>query len=243
MDEVIKFKKFAYGACELLFNPFVQWPTRGPFAPLLSLFLRNTFIPWYAKFGILSYVSTYLAMGSAFFFVIFEGVMSIMDPGFHDIFMIRGFDILLTCTVIFAGIGTFCNSVVFRWRRDACEKQGNIFKIMWDRLKWIPLIVLFFSAILFHLTEACFQYFFSLKVVWGATTKESSNVSFFQALKDTLWGYKWEYLLFTALLGGYSYCFWYFNIGMYRGWAMLSYCIGHLVGPIALNPRIMSLAY
>jgi hypothetical protein len=97
--------------------------------------------------------------------------------------------------------------------------------------------------VLFHTTEVCFIYFFGLKVSWGATAKEVSNKTCFQAMKETLVGYKWEYALFSVMLAGYSVCCWYFNIGVYRGWSLMGISIGHLVGPILLNPTIMSLQW
>jgi hypothetical protein len=93
------------------------------------------------------------------------------------------------------------------------------------------------------MTEVCFIYFFGMKVVWGATAKEVQNKTCFQALEETLVGYKWEYLVYCVMLAGYSVCLWVFNIGLYRGWAIMAYCIGHILGPILLNPTIMSLSW
>uniref|UniRef100_A0A383WC27 Glycosyltransferase 2-like domain-containing protein n=1 Tax=Tetradesmus obliquus TaxID=3088 RepID=A0A383WC27_TETOB len=241
MDEVIKFKKFAYGACELLFNPIKQWPTKGPFNSKFLAYMRNKNIRWYQKTSLLAYLSSYLAMAAAFYACMLEGVLSVVDPGWHDYFMMRGFDVMLTCTVVFIGIGTFCNAIFYQWRRLGAEKQPNMFKITWDNLKWIPASVLFFNSVLFHMTEVCFIYFFGMKVSWGATAKEVQNKSWWQALKETIIAYKWEYLLYFVMLGGYSVCVWYYEIGLYRGWSVLGYCIGHILGPIVLNPTIMSL--
>lgn len=43
--------------------------------------------------SMLTYLSSYLAMASAFYYVVFEGVMSIIDPGFHDFFIPHSFDV------------------------------------------------------------------------------------------------------------------------------------------------------
>lgn len=107
----------------------------------------------------------------------------------------------------------------------------------------MPTTALFFSSVLFPVTEVCFMYFFSMKASWGATAKEVENKTCFQALKETLLGYKWEYITYFVMLGAYSVCLWYFNIGLYRGWSVMSYCVGHILGPILLNPHIMSLTW
>lgn len=75
-------------------------------------------------------------MGSAFFYCLFEAVMSVIDPKFHDYYLPRSFDVMLTCNVIFSGIGTICGGIVFQWRRQAADKKANLFKIIWDQLKW-----------------------------------------------------------------------------------------------------------
>lgn len=75
-------------------------------------------------------------MACAFYFCVLEGVMSVVDPSWHDYFMMRGFDVMLTCTVIFAGIGTFCGGIFYQWRRLGAEGKVNIFKIIWENVKW-----------------------------------------------------------------------------------------------------------
>jgi hypothetical protein len=76
------------------------------------------------------------AMAAAFYGCILEGVLSILDPGWHDNFMMRSFDVMLTCTAIFIGIGTLCGAIFYQWRRLGAEKQPNMFKIAWDTIKW-----------------------------------------------------------------------------------------------------------
>lgn len=75
-------------------------------------------------------------MGASFYYCMFEGIMSVVDPGFHDHFITRSFDVMLTCTLIFTGIGTFCGGIVYQWRRMGADQNANIFKILWDQLKW-----------------------------------------------------------------------------------------------------------
>jgi hypothetical protein len=76
------------------------------------------------------------AMASAFYACVIEGIMSVIDPSWHDHFMMRAFDVMLTCTVIFAGVGTFCGTIFYQWRRLGAEKQPNMFEITWDTVKW-----------------------------------------------------------------------------------------------------------
>lgn len=81
-------------------------------------------------------------MGGAVYFCLFEAVLSVVDPGFHDRFTIRAFDVMLTCTVIFSGVGTVCGGVIYEWRRQGATGAGNLFKIFWKYMKWYVLLLL-----------------------------------------------------------------------------------------------------
>lgn len=63
MDEVIKFRKFAYGACEMIFNPFKDWIFRGPFNTGFKTYMKTREIHWYQKVSMLCYLSSYLVSG------------------------------------------------------------------------------------------------------------------------------------------------------------------------------------
>lgn len=107
----------------------------------------------------------------------------------------------------------------------------------------LPMFVLFFGSVLFHVTLACGMYLFSFKANWGATVKESQKTTCWQAFRDTVVGYKYEYIFYITVLAVYSFCLHHWHIGLYRGWAVPCYFVGHIVGPIVLNPRIMTLTW
>jgi hypothetical protein len=109
--------------------------------------------------------------------------------------MLRTFDIMLTCVFVFGVIST-SGCILFAWRQ---QKNANILKIIWDEVKWVPFVALFFNSVLFHITTASFTYFFDLKIVWGATCKDMVDMNCFTALKETILTYKREYILFTLL--------------------------------------------
>jgi hypothetical protein len=46
IDEVIKFRKFAYGACEMVFHPFKDWLCKGPLTTLIKNYLGSNSILW-----------------------------------------------------------------------------------------------------------------------------------------------------------------------------------------------------
>jgi hypothetical protein len=74
----------------------------------------------YQKVSLLSYLGTYFAMGSGIFFTLTEAVVGVLAPYYYDKYAIRGFDIMLTCTIIFAGI-SLISDVLVRWRVETLK--------------------------------------------------------------------------------------------------------------------------
>jgi hypothetical protein len=63
-DELARWEKYAYGCNELVFHPFIKWPTKGPITPLFRKFLFSP-IKVTSKVTILAYIGTYYAIASA----------------------------------------------------------------------------------------------------------------------------------------------------------------------------------
>ena len=244
IDEVIKMKKFTYGACEMCFNPVRRWLCKGLINKTLWNFLRAKHIKWYSKVNICIYMSTYMAMASAFYYVLAEGIMNILFPSFYDDYMVRSFDVMLTCVFIF-GLTSLIGEIVLQWRLH-CLSGKSMLKIIWDEIKWIPAMSIFFNSILFHMTDVSFRYFWSIPIEWGATAKtneDAINVNCWKCLLGTLRVYWKEYVLMSLLCASYSFCVWWFQLSFYNSWSVLGYTIAHMVGPIILNPYIMSLKW
>lgn len=62
-------------------------------------------------------------------------------------------------------------------------------------------MTMFWSHILWHITTACWCYFWDLDIVWGATAKESKRSTFWVEFNDTLRRYRGMYISLTLLLG------------------------------------------
>jgi hypothetical protein len=61
-----------------------------------------------------------------------------------------------------------------------------------------------------------------------------------QALAQTLWSFKYQFLFCLGFLIAWSAVVIYYSLGIYAAWGGMWYCILHLVAPIALNPAIVS---
>jgi hypothetical protein len=63
-DELARWEKYAYGCNELVFNPLMYWPIRGPFTKLFLKFVFSN-IKITSKVTIFAYIFTYYAIASA----------------------------------------------------------------------------------------------------------------------------------------------------------------------------------
>lgn len=48
-DEIIRLKKYAFGAAEILFNPIKTWPRKGVFSSVFLRYMMTSSIPLAAK--------------------------------------------------------------------------------------------------------------------------------------------------------------------------------------------------
>jgi hypothetical protein len=66
-DEVSKFRKFAFGSSEIMFNPFIKWfSCGGPLSGTFRNYIRAKHIPWHSKIVLTGYMFTYFAMAWGF---------------------------------------------------------------------------------------------------------------------------------------------------------------------------------
>jgi cellulose synthase/poly-beta-1,6-N-acetylglucosamine synthase-like glycosyltransferase len=239
IDEVRKFQRFTYGACEMCINPLKRWPCEGPLAKGFIQFLGSS-LTWHDKFNTLFYLSTYFAMSSAFYFTLAEAVCNIVVPDFFSTYMTRAFDVMIACLFVYGGCSTLAQ-VVFDIKAFKYPKGTSIVSVLWDEVKWLPFIAIFFSSIMYHMTETALCYLLSIPIRWGATEKSTGGHSALQALKNTIVNFWRMYAVLTSLLAAYIVCDVLYDLPMYYGWTVYYYCGAHLLGPILLHPDIMLL--
>lgn len=234
-DEITKFRKFAYGACEMCLNPFAKWLRHGPITHGFIQFLRSP-INWHTKLNVVFYISTYFAMANAFYFAICDGFLQLWYREFYKNYMARSFDIMFSCIAIFAGLSTV-SQIVFDMR---ILKQPNILRAIWNECKWIPTFTIFFSSMMFHMTEIAFAYMFGLPVTWGATNKDPiEKETIMQSVGKTIKQFRLMYCMFCPIMALYGYAYFAKKGTMYMSWALFYYIAIHLVAPIIFNPSII----
>jgi hypothetical protein len=126
-------EKYAYGCSELLFNPFIEWPKKGPINALIhKMFWSPT--PAHYKIGMLAYMFTYYGIAAAFSLSLFNyfwvgwGMPS-------DGFYLEGLGVWISVTIVFPAGGNiaFC---LLEYRLGHRE----LFSIIVETIMWIPFL-------------------------------------------------------------------------------------------------------
>lgn len=237
-DEVVRLRKYAYGACEIMLNKLTDWPSKGLFSPVLKNFLSSQTTPWYSKVHIIGYLCNYFALSSMWIlawtsFCIWSFVPSLREQ------IDKPFDIIITSICIFTGIGLLAN-VAVKYRLKL--SPDSIMDCFIKEVQQVIPMTIFWNGISWYLFTAMLSFLVNSKVEWGATSKErkaTSNtcVEIQQVFKE----FKWMYLsmalqgtLFIALILTFSVDLQAQNL------VPLSLAItGHCLAPLLLNPIVM----
>lgn len=240
IDELAKFKKYAYGTCEILFNPFNKWCKKGIIGKPIRDYCSSK-IEFTSKVGIVSYLFTYFAIAlslpmSFLNFFTFGWVKNDIDT------KVLPLHVVLQICMLFSAWGTFTNSVF-----KARILRKDVMNVIWYNLEQTPFYVLFFGSLPFHIILIMIKYFFDAEnIVWGSTRKEIEYSSRTDAILMTLYEFKYMYIFFgsTAII----LCIlssplvsteWRIqNINAVVPLAMTTFF--HMAGPLLLNPYVIT---
>ena len=193
-DEISRWQKYAYGVSELMFNPLRFW-YQGPFTPLFRKFLVSRQIRTMSKFTMLAYMGTYYAIGSWWVLAVINYFML----GWYNVHVTAlyqsAFKILLSTLIIFNVVTPFINAIhKFRTR------QGNLFIALWENLKYICILAIFFGGLSMHLTKPLIYHLFEIPISWSATAKTLDNSHFFKEIPMIWRRYKFYYLTWLIMI-------------------------------------------
>lgn len=113
-DELNRWEKYAYGCNELLFHPFRQWITRGPFTPLFRKFLTSN-IRFTSKLTIMAYIGTYYAIGAAWILTLANYFLIGWFNGHLDHYYLDSFKVYFSLIIVFSALGN-ASLAVLRYR-------------------------------------------------------------------------------------------------------------------------------
>lgn len=241
-DELQRWKKYAYGCNELVFNPLHTWLWKGPFSKLFLTFLWSS-LPLSSKITIFGYVTSYYALASGFPIAIMNYFLVGWFNGDLDHYYIDSWKVFLTVIVVFALVGNI-SLAVLRYRLSEKSLWGALF----ENFKWTPMMMVFFGGLPFHLNVAIFSHFFSIDVSWGATAKEKVQSNFFKEVPKIVKRFKWLYAFIIPLIGGMIYlgCFAPHAWRITDVIAVVPLAVPlaeHALFPLLLNPSLMVFNY
>ncbi|KAK3217316.1 hypothetical protein GRF29_1g2672114 [Pseudopithomyces chartarum] len=234
-DELARWEKYAYGCNELVFNPIIKWPTRGPITPLFWKFLWSP-IKVTSKMTILAYIGTYYAIASAIPLSLANYCVVGWFTDDVDQFYITSWKIFVGMAVVFNVLSPLAYAML-RHRLG----QKTFFWSLMETVKWMPFFLLFFGGISFHLLKAIFCHFFSVRIEWTTTAKELTESGFRVGLDRIVRDFKWMYLFLLPIIGGMIYCASFAP----RGWTISDFAaivpLANQVGCHALLPFALGL--
>jgi len=200
-------------------------------------------MPFGSKITIMAYIGTYYAIGSCWILTILNYFVIGWYNGWLDHYYLDSFKIYVAIVIIFTGVGNV-SLAVLRYRM---QEKGLVSSFL-ENLKWIPLMVCFFSGVSLHVSQALLSHMFGIDMSWGATSKEADNTTFFEEVPRIIKSFKGTFIFcfgFTAVIVVLYYIpfpFWQIKLFI-AVYPMLTQIVGHFLVPIALNPNLMRFTF
>lgn len=166
-DELLRWEKYAYGTSEMIFNPLYQWIYKGPFSKLILQYVFTTRIPGSSKLSLFAYLGTYFAMGLTLPLTIANYILVGLYNAKLPISYLPSWNVMLAVLVVF----NVANPICYAWYRQRV-RDTTFLKALWEHVKWMPVFILFFNGLSFHILKALICHLFSLPIEWSATEKE-----------------------------------------------------------------------
>ncbi|KAF2808460.1 uncharacterized protein BDZ99DRAFT_534601 [Mytilinidion resinicola] len=207
-DELLRWEKYAYGCSELMFNPIHTWLWRGPFTKLFRTFLWSN-MKISSKFTIIGYIGTYYAIGAALPLSIINYIITGWYASTLDHYYLSSWKMLVGTLFVFNIISPIC----FAWFRHRMGDK-NFFWALLEGVKWMPMFLIFFGGMSWHISHALLAHLFSLPMEWTSTAKELEGTGFFISVDKVIKNFKWMLLAMAPVIGGMIYL----AVGAPRGW-------------------------
>lgn len=240
-DELNRWSKYAYGCSEIMFYPLRKWFLGKIFTPLFRMFLRCN-ISLACKFGIISYMGTYFAIGASLLMVFLNYfIVGYYNWGYSRIYS-DSMHIFVAVTVTFSA----ASQVAYAIARLRVHK-ATILEVFIE-LRWTVVMAIFMGSLSWHTCKAIVCHLFSINMAWEATAKDIEHSNFFREVPKAIKSYYMMYIfcigmLIAILVFSYAvpYAFQIRGIApiLPLGWSLFS----HILAPIVLNPQITTFSW
>lgn len=240
-DELNRWSKYAYGCSEIMFYPLRKWVLGKIFTPLFRMFLRCN-ISLACKFGIISYMGTYFAIGASLLMVFLNYfIVGYYNWGYSRIYS-DSMHIFVAVTVTFSAASQVAYAIARLRVRKATVLEVFI------ELKWTVVMAIFMGSLSWHTCKAVVCHLFSIDMGWEATAKDIEHSNFFKEIPKAIKSYYMMYIFCTGMLIGIlvlcyavPYAFQIRGIApiLPLAWSLWS----HILSPIVLNPQITTFSW
>ena len=243
-DELNRWRKYAYGSAELMFNPFRYWLTKSPFTALFRSFVRSR-VPGFAKFTVIAYMGTYFAIASSWILVGVNYIASGLFLAYLDRSYLNSWNILFFCLIVFNGYLGLC-MVIYRYRIKECSLASALLEVV----VWTPFLILFFSGLSLHLSKAILSHFLGIPITFGATAKELEESDFWHEIPKVISRFWRMYVLLVVVIVGMIAMGtlvpdpYIIPTDRFFAWVPVAQLVaGHALVPIVLNSQLLRFNY
>lgn len=179
IDELMKMKKYMYGACEILIYPIGKWWKCGIIHSNIYQYFYLKSIHLSAKLNLLAYLMTYMSIMFAlpvslmniFLYQYYEGIMNLNS--------IKPLYIIAQVIFLFTFYATITNTTIV-----SRIEQIDCINYLWKNIYMLPYYTLFFGSLSYHFVKIFIHYLIqTANIQWGATNKDKTQ----NELKNTNW--------------------------------------------------------
>ncbi|OVF06208.1 hypothetical protein A9F13_21g00308 [Clavispora lusitaniae] len=241
-DELTRWSKYAYGCSEIMFHPLRKWVLGRIFTPLFRSFVRCN-ISLACKFGIISYMGTYFAIGASLVMVFVNYfIVGYYNWGYYRIYS-DSMHIFVAVTVTFSVASQAAYSIA----RLRVHNKVTVLQVLGE-LKWVVVMAIFMGGLSWHMFKAIACHLLGINMAWEATAKDIENSNFFQEVPKAIKNYYMMYvccilMLIAILCLAYAVPYAYQIRGIAPilplAWSLWS----HILSPIVLNPQITTFSW
>jgi hypothetical protein len=113
-----------------------------------------------------------------------------------------------------------------------------------ENFRWIFLMTVFIGGLSMHVSQALLSHMFGIDMVWGATSKEVEDTTFFEEIPKVIGRFKYTFIFcILCTVGMIVGAFvlpplWRINTFV-AVWPLVTIVFSHFFLPIALNPALM----
>jgi cellulose synthase/poly-beta-1,6-N-acetylglucosamine synthase-like glycosyltransferase len=175
-EESAKLKKFAFGAMELAFNPLGDMLEKGIFTDTFKGFWTSPTTPLSAKISIFIYLSSYLAMASAYLQLLSQMILEVTGMVSWQVVEvpITSFSVMLLCLFVFMLVSSTSNFLL-RNEMSALSlgiETGGARVEFWREVRCAFFTMLLFNGLLWSVFQGAVLYLFSCRPNFGATNMD-----------------------------------------------------------------------